>query len=90
MRFDLTSAVCIPGLLRGGNGLAAQASREEAVIIASQDTYIAVSKSGIAIRGDLTVNGNIISTGAVKAGKIDLQSHVHPSANPGENTGKPQ
>lgn len=90
LRFDLTNAVCIPGLLKTGGGLAAQAAEQNAVILASGGVSMSLSEAGIAINGDLKVNGNISSTGSIKAGQIDLQQHVHKSSEPGTNTGKPE
>ena len=90
LKFDLTNAVCIPGLMRSGNGIVEQAISQNAVIVSAGNISMSISEAGIAIGGDLKVTGNIISTGAIKAGKIDLQQHTHKSAEPGTNTGKPE
>ncbi len=68
LRFDLTNTVAIPGLLRGGGGLAAKACSSGAVIISAGGAEIAVSGSGIAISGDLTVKGDIKYTGSLSGG----------------------
>lgn len=43
----------------------------------------------VSITGDVTVNGNIKSTGDMSAGGISLQSHTH-RGDSGGTTGKPQ
>lgn len=106
LRFDLTSAMCIPGLLEGGADLVSKACKNNAVVVGngdaevmvsdsgvdvtSGDTKMTVSDAGVSIRGDLKVTGNISSTKTIKAGEIDLKEHVHKSAAPGEDTGKPE
>lgn len=90
LKYDLTNAICIPGLFKTGGELIVRAMEQNAVIIASGNTQLSLSEAGIAISGDLKVNGNISSTGSIKAGKIDLQQHVHKSSEPGNNTGKPE
>lgn len=81
LRFDLTNAVCVPGLLEGGGSLISKACKNNAVIAGAGDTEIMVSDSGavitsgsakitisdtgIAISGDLKVDGNISSTGTI-------------------------
>lgn len=79
LRFDLTNAMAVPGLLRGGNMLAAEAAKRNAVMLGAPGVEVSVSgsgvmvdvkgmqamvsESGIAVGGDLKVNGNIIYTG---------------------------
>lgn len=81
LRFDLTSAVCIPGLVKGGSGMASKACRNNAVVVGAGGTEIMVgpsgatitsggtkmtlSDAGVAISGDLKVDGNISSTGTI-------------------------
>lgn len=106
LRFDLTNAICIPGLMKHGGGIIEEACRETAVIIGNKKnkikvnrnkinmvsgkTQVSLSETGVAITGSLTVEGNITSTNSVKAGNIDLKSHVHRSSEPGSNTGYPE
>lgn len=81
LRFDLTNAMCIPGLLEGGGDIITKACRNNAVVvgagdveimvsdagavITSGDTKMTVSDAGVAISGDLNVDGNISSTGTI-------------------------
>lgn len=112
LRYDLTNAICIPGLLEGGGAIVSKACSNNAVVIGAGDmevmvsgdetivdtgtTKLTVSDSGVAIRGDLTVTGNISSTEDIKAGNtvkigsLDLKEHTHKSAEPGQSTGKPE
>lgn len=84
LRFDLTSAMVIPGLLDGGSDLVAKAAKLNAVVVGSSgsevivggdsvqvevgDTKLEVSESGIAIGGNLKVKGNISYTGSCQPG----------------------
>ena len=83
LRFDLTSAMVIPGLLDGGSNLAAKASANNAVMIGGGDVEVSVSNdgikvdtgttqfevtdSGVAISGNLKVNGSISYTGSCQS-----------------------
>ena len=75
LRFDLTSAVVIPGLLDGGSELLKDAGSKKAVIVGNGDNRVIVSKtmirldtggarldvdeSGVNIQGNLTVSGSL-------------------------------
>jgi hypothetical protein len=81
LRFDLTSAMCIPGLLEGGGSIISKACSNNAVIVGAGDvevmvsdsgavvtsgnTKMTVSDAGVAISGDLNVDGNISFTGSI-------------------------
>lgn len=81
LRFDLTSAMCVPGLLEGGGDIISKACQNNAVVVAaggteimvfdtgvvitSGDTKMTVSEAGVVISGDLKVDGNISSTGTI-------------------------
>ncbi len=82
LRFDLTSAMAIPGLLESGsrNDLVKKAAELDALVLGASGTEVVVSgagvrvdtgavqfevsDSGIAIGGNLTVEGNISYTGS--------------------------
>lgn len=84
LRFDLTSAIALPGLLRGSNNLITKAVQKNAVVLGTSETEVVISKdavtvavkgstltvsdSGIAIKGDLNVTGNISYTGSLTSG----------------------
>ena len=103
LRFDLSSAIAIPGLLRGAAGLVQQACASGSVVV--QGGSVSISGS-VTISGSLTVSGeikganitangdvkgaNVTATSDVTAGGISLKSHVHIANSEGEATGKPQ
>ncbi|TZE83531.1 Gp138 family membrane-puncturing spike protein [Calorimonas adulescens] len=104
LRHDLTNAVAIPGLFAKPNAAVKEAIDNDAIVIKKGDSKITLSQSGIAIRGDLTVEGNITTTtgkitasqglsvlsGDVTAGNISLKNHTHTSSEPGSQTSAPQ
>lgn len=75
LRFDLTSAVVIPGLLDGGSELLKDAESKKAVVVGNGDNRVIVSKtmirldtggarldvddSGVKVQGNLTVTGSL-------------------------------
>jgi len=80
LRFDLSSAMAIPGLLNGETNLVSKAIKSNSVVIGSPkaevsvgdnvevnvgSTNFIVSERGIAIGGDLKVEGNISYTGTI-------------------------
>ena len=104
LRFDLTSAMAVSGLLLGGGELFGKAIKENAVVLGASGVELAVSGDGVEVKvdsmtfsisdsvitagGDLKVKGDIISTGDIKAGEISLKQHIHKSAEAGEDTGR--
>lgn len=91
LKFDLSSAVVLPGLLQGGGDIVAKACKKNAVVVAAGGTELMVSDAGVNIDGDLIVTGDIKTpTGTVKAGSIDLKKHVHTSSTPGSDTSVPR
>lgn len=84
LRFDLTNAIAIPGLLLRGGDLIVKAIQKNAVVLVASETEVVISKdavtvavrgstltvsdSGIAIKGDLNVIGNISYTGSLTSG----------------------
>ncbi len=81
LRFDLTSAICVPGLLKSGKKIISKACQSSAVVlgsgnvevlvsnigvvITSRNTKMTVSDAGVSISGNLKVDGNISSTGMI-------------------------
>lgn len=68
LRFDLTNAIAIPGLLRSGGVAVVKACAMNAVVVSAGGSEIVVSGSGITISGNLTVQGNIDCTGSISGG----------------------
>lgn len=83
LRFDLTSAVAIPGLIWKKSALVTKAVERNALMLASSGveisvlkdmakvdigtTVLEVSKSGLTVGGNLTVKGNISCSGTCSA-----------------------
>lgn len=102
LKHDLTNAIAIPGLFNKPNKAVKEAIEKDEILIKRGNNQIALSQSGIVIRGDLTVEGNILSTeqitgtqgvstqsGDVTAGTISLKSHTHTSSTAGSQTSAP-
>ena len=84
LRFDLSSAMAVHGLLVGGSEMIQKACAQEAVVIVSGTAEVLVSgdqitasvgnmefkmsEAEIAIRGDLKVDGDISYTGSIHEG----------------------
>lgn len=92
LKFDLTNAVCIPGLLSQAFDIAKDAQDKQAVVIKSgSQVKVTVQKDKIDIKapkvevvapivditGDVTVNGTITSTGSMKAKGVMHPEHTH-------------
>lgn len=63
MRWDQSSAVVIPGLLKQGNSLIQQSSENDSVIVSAGNTKMTVADDMVEINGSLYVTGDIIGGG---------------------------
>lgn len=70
LRFDLTSAIAIPGLSRKRNTAMSEACKSGSLILKCGSNKISISQNGVAISGNLTVDGNITATGIVNGSNI--------------------
>jgi len=59
LSFDLTNAICIPGLFMKPNSAISEACQKNAVVVKCGNSSLSVSSGGISITGDLTVSGTI-------------------------------
>lgn len=64
IRFDLTSAIAIPGLSNKGSVALQEACNTGNVIVSNGSAKLSVSKSGVEIVGNFNVKGNISCTGS--------------------------
>ena len=71
IRFDLTSAIAIPGLSNKGNAALREACSKKSLILQNGATKVSVNKDNVEIAGNLIVSGD------VKAGNISLKNHTH-------------
>lgn len=63
LKYDLSNAVCIPGLFAKPNTVTARACDNNAVIVEVDGTYIEVQKSDIYIKGNVHIEGDLTTTG---------------------------
>lgn len=61
MRFDLTSAIAIPGLYNKGSAVLKEACDDKSIILRNGSTKLKVAKTGVQITGNLKVSGTITS-----------------------------
>lgn len=71
MRFDLTSAIAIPGLSNKGSAALKEACATKSIILQNGSTKLSVNKGNVEITGNLKVSGD------VTAGTISLKNHIH-------------
>lgn len=66
LRFDLSDAICIPGLSKASVSAQEEANSSDSVVIACGSNKICVSDSSVAVWGNLKVNGSIYYTNQCK------------------------
>ena len=71
IRFDLTSAIAIPGLSNKGSSALREACNKNSIILQNGNTKLSISKD------DVEIIGNLVVSGDVKAGGISLKNHTH-------------
>lgn len=99
LRFDLTSAMVIPGLLEAGSKASEKAVKQNAVVVTAGDVELIVSGDGCKVDTGTTVmevtdygvkiKGSLIVTEDVKIGSLSLKNHAHTDST-GSNTQKPK
>lgn len=83
LAFDLTNAICIPGMFNSPNDAMREACVSNAVVIKAKRTKVVVKNDGVEIDAPtVTVNGNLdvkgkISGEALDVGGISFKSHKH-------------
>lgn len=66
LAFDMTNAICIPGLFSTANPVVANACSENAIIVALKDTRLTVRDGEVDINADtVKVSGNLVVEGTV-------------------------
>lgn len=69
LAFDMTNAICIPGLFAQANEAVRDACSKNAVVIDVHGTRITVEQDRVSIDAkEVTVNGNLTVTGALTGG----------------------
>lgn len=84
LAFDLSNAICIPGLFNKANGVVKDAVAQNAVIVDVKGTRMTVKRgkvqidaTDVVINGNVTVNGWVNASGDVKGEGISLAHHTH-------------
>lgn len=67
VKYGLSGAIAIPGLLRTQTDMFKEAIEKDAIIVKHKNTSITLSNAGIAIRGDISVEGNLLINGEIKS-----------------------
>ena len=70
IRFDLTSAIAIPGLLNKGSATLKEACSKESIILQNGNSKLSINKENVEIKGNLIVSGD------VKAKNVSLINHT--------------
>ncbi len=85
LAFDLTNAICIPGLFVPPNSVVQDACEQNAIIADVKGTRVTIKKElvqidskKVIINGDVKVNGCIKATDDIVAGdRVSLTKHTH-------------
>lgn len=89
LRFDLSNAICIPGMFTSGSDAVKKACAENAAVMVAGGVSLTVKDSGVYIKGNLSVEGKITATGDVLANSsISLAHHTH-TGDSGGSTSEP-
>lgn len=71
LMFDLTNAICIPGLFAKANKTVTEACADNALILNADVTKIKVSKKGVSITAPtVSISGNLRVDGNITASKV--------------------
>lgn len=69
LAFDMTNAICIPGLFTKANDAVQAACAENAVVLDSKGTRVTVKQNEVTIDAtEVKVNGNLTVTGSISGG----------------------
>jgi hypothetical protein len=75
LMFDLTEAICIPGLFAKPNPVVKKALDDEAIILQLQDTFVEIKKDDIILDSQKTLNVRTLDKVTVNAAKdVDVLS----------------
>jgi hypothetical protein len=88
LKYDLSNAIAIVGLLRAASPYLATACANNELVLANGGSVVSLGSGGITISGNLTVTGTI-SAPTVKAGNVSLGSHTHIAPQGGGQTTGP-
>lgn len=67
LKYSLTGAIAIPGLMKSITRDVKEANKSGAIIIKNKNAKIMVSDASVAISGDLIVDGDLVINGEIKS-----------------------
>lgn len=95
LAFDMSNAMCIPGLFVKGNPVIEEACGQNAVIadvkgtrIAIKNGEVSITAAQVTINGSLKVNGDVQTAGDTVANGVSVATHIH-SGDSGGKTSPP-
>lgn len=65
LKYSLSGAIAIPGLMRSISDEVKEATASGSIIIKNKNTKITVTEASVAIRGDVSIDGNLSITGEI-------------------------
>lgn len=93
LAFDMSNAICIPGLFAKGNASMEEACSQDAVVLNAQGSKVVVkggevtiTAAKVTINGNVEVNGSIKSTGDTEASGISVAHHTHTGDSGGQTS----
>lgn len=63
LKYDLTNAVCIPGLFSPANPIVSEACKKDSIVIGVNSNKVYVGADGISIKGDVKIDGALTVKG---------------------------
>lgn len=66
LKYSLSGAIAIPGLMKSITDDVREANKSGAIIIRNKNTKITVSQADITIRGNVSIDGNLLINGEIK------------------------
>lgn len=81
LKFDLSNAICIPGLYAPPHELVKEATEKDLFIIKNGEQTIRVKKDKIEIKGDVYIEGKLEVDG------VDFETHRHTDSEGGGTSG---
>lgn len=86
LRFDLSNAMCIPGLFSTANPAMKQACEEGAIVLSAGGTSVVIGASGVQIKGNVSVEGGMETSGDTVAAGKSVSGHTHTGDSGGQTS----
>lgn len=76
LRFDITNAICIPGLFQQMPDTFAEACSSSAVIVQAESTKLKITPNGAELVGNLKVDGKLTAKEVISEGNVSATGDV--------------